>query len=102
MEVTIVSETSPLSGQKYRSSNNFTTADLGGRLTFYAYYRYGEKDQQEAKDIIFDIKVDKTGHDPTFLDSISSGYSHDNTKDRNLYIANPHKATERFTVVVRG
>lgn len=104
MKVTIRSEKSPQSGQSHRSSNNFTTADMpeNTTLTFKAYYDYDEKDQREATDIIFDVKVDKTGHDPTLLENISSGATCHNTHHRNLYIANPQHATESFTVEVEG
>lgn len=104
MKVTIRSEKQPQSGQDHRSSNNFTTADFpeNATLTFEAYYDYGEKDQRETKDIVFDIKVDKTGHDPTYLEKITSGTSSKNTHHRNLYVANPVNATKAFTVVVQG
>ncbi len=104
MKVTIRSEKQPQPGQKHRSSNNFTTSDFpeNATLTFKAYYNYEERDQREATDVIFDIKVDKTGHDPTYLEGISSGYSHTNTHHRNLYIADPREATEAFTVVIQG
>ncbi|WP_395547677.1 MULTISPECIES: hypothetical protein [unclassified Lacrimispora] len=101
-KVTIVSEKQPQKGQNERSSNNFTTADFSenARLTFRAYYDYGMPTQKEASDIVFDIKGDKTGKDPMYLDNIRSGHVADNTHHRNLYIANPQKATGSFTVEV--
>jgi hypothetical protein len=101
-KVTIVSEGQAQKGQKARSSNNFSTADFSekARLTFRAYYDYGMPTQSEAKDIVFDIKVDKTGTDPTYLDDIKSGHVADNTHHRNLYIANPKNAKGSFTVEV--
>lgn len=104
MIVTIRSEKAPQDGQNHRSSNNFTTAEFPEKatLTFKAFYNYGTQAQKEATDIIFDVKVDKTGHDPMFLDNISSGYTHINTHHRNLYIADPRHATEAFTVEVQG
>lgn len=101
-KVTIVSEKQPQKGQHERSSNNFTTSDFNkdATLTFRAYYDYGMATQSEAKDIIFDIKVDKTGKDPMYLDNIRSGKVAENTHHRNLYIANPQHATGSFTVEV--
>ena len=63
-------------------------------------YDYGMPTQSEAKDIVFDIKVDKTGIDSTYLDDIKSGHVADNTHHRNLYIANPKNAKGSFTVEV--
>jgi 1-phosphatidylinositol phosphodiesterase len=102
LKVTILSESRPLKGQKNRSSNNFTTADFpeDTSLTFRAYYDYGTPKQSEAKGIEFDVKVDKTGYDPTYLNRIHSGHVADNTRDRNLYIANPSNADSSFTVEV--
>lgn len=48
----------------------------------------------------FDVKGDKTGKDHMYLDNIRSGHVADNTHHRNLYIANPQKATGSFTVEV--
>ncbi len=95
-------EKQPQKGQNERSSNNFTTADFGedARLTFKAYYDYGMPTQREATDIVFDVKADKTGKDPIYLDNIQSGHVADNTHHRNLYIANPKNAESSFTVVV--
>lgn len=101
-KVTITSERSPQKGQSHRSSNNFTTADFSenARLTFRAYYDYGMPTQTEATDIVFNVKVDKTGIDPTYLDNIKSGHIADNTHHRNLYIADPRDARGNFTVEV--
>lgn len=103
MEVTIVSETAPQNKQKERSSNNFTTRDFpeNATLNIFAYYRYGKPDVEEAKELSFDIKVDKTGHDTVFFPGVRSGDTHKNTDDRSLYIANPRGAREQFTVVIR-
>lgn len=100
--VIIVSEKQPQSGQKERSSNNFTLADFheDARLTVRAYYDYDEPTQREAADIVFDIKADRTGKDPVVLNGISSGYVMENTHHRNLYIANPRNAAESFTVKI--
>ena len=101
-KVTITSEKQKQKGQTERSSNNFTTADFSAkaRLTFKAYYDYGMPTQVEAKDIVFDIKVDKTGKDPVYLNNIRSGHVAENTHHRNLYIANPENAKSSFTVEV--
>lgn len=101
-KVTIISEKQHQKGQNERSSNNFTTADFSkeASLTFRAYYDYGMPTQSEAKDIIFDIKVDKTGKDPIYLDNIHSGKVAENTHHRNLYIANPQNANGSFTVEI--
>ena len=103
VQITIKSEKSEQSGQKHRSSNNFTTADFpqSATLNFLVYYRYGQIDQVNAPNVLFDIKVDKTGHDPTYLHNVKSGDSHKNTRHRNLYIANPRNAEEAFTVVIK-
>lgn len=99
---TIKSNKEPQPGQKHRSSNNFTTADIAqdAFITFRAYYSYGTAVQSEASLLKFDIKVDKTGTDPTYLNQISSGHCCGNSHDRNLYIANPTDALQEFTVVV--
>jgi hypothetical protein len=101
-KVTILSEQAPQSGQKHRSSNNFTTADFRDdqKLTFKAFYNYGMESEEEAKEILFDVWVDKTGKDPEFLNGIKSGQVAENTHHRNLYIANPRNATGSFTVEV--
>ncbi|WP_444643806.1 hypothetical protein ACRQU7_03720 [Caproiciproducens sp. R1] len=100
--VIIVSEKQSQSGQKERSSNNFTLADFheDARLTVRVYYDYDEATQREAADIVFDIKADRTGKDPVVLSGISSGYVMENTHHRNLYIANPRNAAESFTVKI--
>jgi hypothetical protein len=102
--VTIRSEAAPQKGQSHRSSGNFTTGNFSenATLTFYAYYHYNQPNQEEAKDIVFDIWVDKTGKDPQYVNNVHSGESHGNTHHRNLYIANPRSAREAFTVVVEG
>jgi hypothetical protein len=102
-KVTILSEKQPQRGQKERSSDNFTTAVFkdNARLTFRAYYKYDLAGGiEEAKDIVFDVKVDKTGKDDVYLEGIKSGHVADNTHHRNLYIANPKGAEGSFTVEV--
>jgi len=101
-KATIISESQPQKGQDERSSNNFTTADFGEgtRLTFRAYYDYGMFTQKEASEVVFDVKADKTGKDPIYLENIQSGHIADNTHHRNLYIANPKNAKGSFTVEV--
>ena len=101
-KVTIVSERDKQRGQKHRSSNNFTLADFSekAKLTFKAYYDYGMATQLEAKEIVFDIWVDKTGKDPQYQNGIKSGHVAENTHHRNLYIANPRDAKSSFTVEI--
>lgn len=100
--VTIRSNKAPQPNQKHRSSNNFSTADFpeNATLTFKTFYDYGTSAQREATDILFDVKIDKSGTDPTLLQDVFSGATHKNTSDRNLYIANPRHAMDTFTVVV--
>lgn len=88
-KVTIVSGMSPQKGQKHRSSENFTTKGMADSVLIRAYYDYGSGHEKEATDIVFDIKVDKSGLDPTWQEGIRSGRVSGNTGDRNLYIANP-------------
>lgn len=103
-QVTVLSSKSVQSGQKHRSSINFTTESFGKNcsLIIRAYYDYGTTDQREAKDVSFDIKVDKTGTDSTWKENIKSGYCCNNTNDRNLYIANPVNAKQDFMVVIES
>ncbi len=98
----VVSEPHPQGGQKHRSSGNFSTKRFGGnsQIIIRAYYNYGQAQQKEAPEIIFDINEDKTGKDGVFASGIKSGHICRNTSDRNLYIANPRNASANFTVEV--
>ncbi len=100
--VIITSEKQPQKGQDHRSSNNFTTEQFGkdSSLVFRTYYDYGTGDQKVATDITYDIKVDKTGKDTTYLSDVRFGECKKNTDNRNLYIADPQNAEKEFTVVV--
>lgn len=100
--VMIESQPSPLEGQKHRSSINFTTEQFDEKcsLLFSAYYNYGKTTQERALNVVYDIKADKTGIDPTYLSDVTFGECHQNTHHRNLYIANPKNAEEKFTVVI--
>lgn len=89
--VTIESRMTPLPNQNHRSSQNFTTKDMAKRVIIRAYYDYGQPNQKEAGDLVFDIKVDKSGLDTTWQKQISSGRETKNTGNRNLYIANPKR-----------
>jgi len=105
--VTVLSEKKPQNGQKERSSHNFTTANFpenvkleDTRLSFMVFYDYGTANQRSDSKISFDIKVDKTGKDPTFLRGVRSGFLQPNTHHRSLYIANPKNAEKSFTVLI--
>lgn len=108
--VTVVSAAQPLDDQEHRSSVNFTTEDMQQKspskdmimLCIYAYYDYGEATQTVAEGVTFDIKVDKSGSDPTFVSGVGHGIFVQNTSHRNLYIANPVGAEKEFTVVIEN
>ena len=50
--------------------------------------------------ISFDVKNDRTGHDPVKFKNVKNGTVTDYTDDRNLYIADPKNANVDFTVIV--
>lgn len=84
----------PQSGQKHRSSSNFSTKGM----TKGKYLIWTVEDG-----ISFDVMVDKTAaSDPTILRNITNGartpYSGDIVENDRLYIANPGGAKEDFVV----
>lgn len=89
-------------GELHRSSHNFTLEEFGKKaeMFFRVYYDYGTEKQIEAEDVMFDIWIDEPMlKDPVFVRDITTGHATTNTKNRDLYIANPRKAQKEFTVV---
>ncbi|MFF2887943.1 DeoR family transcriptional regulator [Paenibacillus sp. NPDC057967] len=95
----IRSEKAPLSGQKHRSSGNFSTEVLPpGTKRLRWEVEGGGVDQY---DITFDVKRDvSAGTDPTELDDVISGNTSKVISARSLYIANPSGAQTSFLVKV--
>jgi hypothetical protein len=87
------SETGPLSGQDHRSGFNFALlSSNNGSITLSA-----------PQGVVFDIKQDVTGTDPTPVSAATNGTVVPGgtlTTGRNYYIANPKHATASFAVVL--
>ena len=96
---TVVSNDKPQSGQKHRSSGNFSTDSIPQGTSYVSF----EVTDTANPDIIhFDVMRDKSmGIDPTEYSNAYSGFQSDNvTPHRSLYIANPKNASGDFTVNV--
>ncbi|MGJ5673581.1 MAG: hypothetical protein ACR9NN_08230 [Nostochopsis sp.] len=86
----VTSSPSPQSGEKNRSSGNFSTQNCEPRLKW-----------EVAPRIIFNVMRDKSaGKDPVILSNVNDGKVTDAIDIRSLYIANPQNATENFEVKV--
>lgn len=86
---TVMSEAGPQHGQKERSSNNFSTSDMGGGTAIYWSCPEG---------ISFDVKIDKTGTDPFYANGITNGTITSFQNNSKFYIANPRNAEKAFEV----
>jgi len=92
--VSVVSEPQPQSGQKHRSSDNFSTDNLDD---------WGGLKWSCPDGISFDVKKDKSGlPDSTEFSNVSNGTITKFSGDRNLYIANPEGASQEFTVTAES
>ncbi len=87
---TIVSESKPWSGQKERSSENFSTKGLGkGSHILWSC----------PEGISFDVKIDKTAAtDPVYASGLKNGSITPYKAEDKMYIANPKNASSKFTV----
>lgn len=96
----ITSEAQPQSGQKHRSSGNFSTESAPSgthKLTWVVT----PLDGSPADGIYLDVMKDVTaGRDTTEWSGIRSDQQTDYKAFRNVYIANPSGASGKFTVSV--
>lgn len=89
--VSVVSEASHQSGQKHRSSNNFSTKDLQKDNMRYLIISCPEG-------ITFNINVDKTGTDEQWTYDVYNGAILEFLSSDKLYISDPSGAKESFSV----
>lgn len=81
------SEGQPQSGQKHRSSGNFSTDDAPDG---YNSFEWQVSETEQPGNVKFDVMEDKTASsDPTIWSQLTNGSSTDVQKKRRLYIANP-------------
>ncbi|MBO1350481.1 MAG: hypothetical protein EBE86_025285 [Hormoscilla sp. GUM202] len=90
----VVSEPGPQSGQKWRSSDNFSTSLCEGTRMQWHIEQTDEADQ-----IIFDVALDKSGSDPTIFQGLVNCSITELIKDPKMYIGNPRNATKNFQVI---
>jgi hypothetical protein len=87
------SATSPLQGQSHRSGFNFQLlSNNGSTITLSG-----------PQGVVFDIKQDVSGTDPTPVSKATNGTTVDGSKlevGKNYYIANPSNAHASFAVVL--
>ena len=92
----VVSLPHPQSGQKHRSSGNFSTDNADPKAKFFIIK---VTNNPNADDVNFDVMEDKSGAtDPTIWRGMYSGNKVAVERKRDLYIANPKNAKENFTV----
>lgn len=88
-----VSATGPLPGQSHRSGPNFQLLSNNGQTVSI----------QAPTGVVFDIKQDVTGTDPTPVSDASNGTQVGGgvlETGKNYYIANPRHATTSFAVIL--
>ncbi|MDO8161668.1 DeoR family transcriptional regulator [Bacillus toyonensis] len=95
---TVFSQSTPLPGQKNRSSGNFSTEFLPPGTLYLKWIITGGGDP----DIIsFNVMKDvSAGTDPVIFSGVLSGNRTNVVSERSLYIANPKNALDPFTVSV--
>ncbi|AHN22022.1 DeoR family transcriptional regulator [Lysinibacillus sphaericus] len=94
----VTSEQNPQSGQKHRSSGNFSTEGLPEGTTTLLWKVEGGGDSNAIK---FNVMQDKSAAtDPVIFKGILSGNRTDAKSIRSLYIADPSGATSSFVVHV--
>ncbi|MBH8566662.1 DeoR family transcriptional regulator [Nostoc sp. CENA67] len=87
---TVTSEAQPQSGQKNRSSGNFSTQGCGPRLKWTS-----------PPLIVYRVMRDVSGGtDPVILGAVTNGLVTNAINERSLYIANPQNAKQSFQVTV--
>jgi len=101
-----------LPGEKLRSSNYFSTAELGlnTRIKLTVYYctdYYFSDNPEEATDVTFSIYVNKNnknlqdaGEETPYLENLRSGDVFANVEMNELCIAVPENAREGFVVLI--
>jgi hypothetical protein len=95
----VTSSAQPQSGQKNRSSGDFSTEGVPGGYSKFLWKISGSGVNPTA--IQFDVMKDKSaGIDPTIFSNLTDGSVTDIYQDRQLYIANPKGATSNFIVTV--
>ena len=83
----IRSEGNPQSGQKHRSSGNFSTDDSPDG---YNAFEWQVSETEQPQNVKFSVKEDQTaGSDKTVWSKLGDGSSTDVKKERRLYIADP-------------
>jgi len=88
--VSVTSESHPKSGQKHRSSDNFSTKNLtGGNYLLWTC---------SDKNVSFTVNIDKSGTDPTFVSNLHDGAITEYRSEEKFYIADPKNASGSFTV----
>lgn len=86
----VESEAGPKKGQKERSSDNFSTQNMGEGTSIYWTVPEG---------VSFDVKIDKTAaSDPFYANEITNGSITPYKSESKMYIANPKGATEKFQI----
>ena len=91
----VVSEAQPLTGQTQRSSGNFSSNWYGNTMNCKVVV----SDNANAGIIVFDIKQDNQGNDPTIRQNVKNGDTFTISSRDNLYIANAVNANgHTFTV----
>ncbi|MDO7877667.1 DeoR family transcriptional regulator [Hymenobacter sp. ASUV-10] len=98
---TITSEAHPQSGQKHRSSGNFSTEGMPSG-TKYILFTVQPSGSDNPNAIHFDVMQDKSAAiDPTrYANMYNNSQGSYLEPQRSLYIANPTGATANFTVSV--
>jgi hypothetical protein len=81
------SEGNPQSGQKHRSSGNFSTDDTPDG---YQQFQWEVSETENPANVKFDVMEDKSVQsDPVIFRQLTNGSTTDVKKARRLYIANP-------------
>ncbi|SDH25657.1 MULTISPECIES: hypothetical protein [unclassified Nitrosomonas] len=91
----VASESAPLQGQDHRSSYNFQLLPNNDPQSGFTI--------SSAQGVVFDIKQDVTGSDPTPVKSVTNGSTIQAgvlKNGNNYYIANPQHANGNFVVTL--
>ncbi len=91
-----------MNGHKHRASENFATDKLGrGDIQFHVFYHYGTPAVIRAPYVSFAIRQNKLVlHPPVIWKDVTDGMIARNQAFEKLYIADPQKAVEPFTVII--
>ena len=94
----VTSDQQPQDGQKHRSSGNFSTEDVPGGFSKFAWEISGVP---VPDGISFDVMEDRSAaRDHTIYDDLTDGSETGIEEKRQLYIANPKGANSSFLVTV--